>query len=637
MNWPLLVNESLVERVGWTLIHFVWQAFFVYGVLRLVLPRIDQPQHRYLLACASLLVLAALPVFTCLVGQQDAAHLAIDAPLQGQDLRGTVLPTVDGLHFAEPRSSADRAWEFAARTRAVLQPMILPVATAWLAGLFGFLGFQAVLWINLQRKLSEPCPTDESFLRQFDDLLERMRVPRVRWHVSPDFESPATAGWWHPIVILPVCTLTQLSPDLLRALVAHELAHIRRHDYLVNLLQTVLEQLFFFHPAVWWLSRVIRETREECCDDDATSIIDAKTYARALAAMEELRQRAPEDVLPAMASSGGSLVRRIQRLVRRSNSGRVGQQSLPGLIVSFAAIGFAFIMLIHAPQSDDLWWATQRSRTESAALLSAIDMDSMNSDFVQSYIRTLAVAKPTNDELDQLAVALQGGVDCNALVRFADGYAYAFLRHLDVFETPWPLCTELDRTKLIYRFTKRARDLVNLEPDRAMRFARSALVLSILERSLSGLNNYLALVGDKELIQIARLSERQRERIRRVRAYHRAMGEMFDRNEFYVDERIRSTTQGFSPEARELLQAGMIQLATQSINEPGKAQITSRLLSRIAAIDQPLAQQIADVLKAGTVPNDTMFAKWIDEATRPPQFFVNRQTSRRPTTTPAGG
>jgi HEAT repeat protein len=120
-------------------------------------------------------------------------------------------------------------------------------------------------------------------------------------------------GWLRPVILLPASALTGLSPQQLEAILAHELAHIRRHDYLINLLQAVVETLLFYHPAVWWVSRRIRQEREHCCDDLAVAVCgDSLTYARALLEMEQLRAAGPQ---LAMAANGGSLMNRIQRLV----------------------------------------------------------------------------------------------------------------------------------------------------------------------------------------------------------------------------------------------------------------------------------------------------------------------------------
>jgi HEAT repeat protein len=124
---------------------------------------------------------------------------------------------------------------------------------------------------------------------------------------------PMVVGWLRPVILLPTSALAGLTMQQLEAIIAHELAHIRRHDYLINLLQAVIETLLFYHPAVWWVSRKIRQEREHCCDDLAVAVCgDAFTYSRALLEMEQLRAAGPQ---LAMAANGGLLMNRIQRLV----------------------------------------------------------------------------------------------------------------------------------------------------------------------------------------------------------------------------------------------------------------------------------------------------------------------------------
>src|SRR5262249_55483729 len=138
----------------------------------------------------------------------------------------------------------------------------------------------------------------------------RVRMP-VKLVESALVEVPTVIGWLKPMILLPAAALAGLDPRQLEALLAHELAHVRRHDYLVNLLQTAIETLLFYPPAVWWLSRRIREERELCCDDLAITVCgDGMVYARALATMEELRS-APALTL---AADGGSLLARIRRI-----------------------------------------------------------------------------------------------------------------------------------------------------------------------------------------------------------------------------------------------------------------------------------------------------------------------------------
>src|ERR1700677_2488212 len=118
---------------------------------------------------------------------------------------------------------------------------------------------------------------------------------------------------------MPGGALAGLPVDQVEALLAHELAHIWRNDYLVNLLQSVAEAVLFYHPAVWWVSEQIRAERELCCDDLAVAACggDVLTYARALAGVESFRPAHTDTVL---AANGGSLVSRIRRLIGQTPS-----------------------------------------------------------------------------------------------------------------------------------------------------------------------------------------------------------------------------------------------------------------------------------------------------------------------------
>jgi len=144
---------------------------------------------------------------------------------------------------------------------------------------------------------------------------------------------------------MPAASLTGLDWRALEALLAHELAHIRRHDYLVNLLQTTVDTLLFYHPAVWWVSRQIRIERENCCDDFAAQLCGGRVvYARALVDLEQIRAAEPAF---AMSARGGSLVHRIQRLLRPGALERRGPAWLPAL--AGLAVVACLVAALHSP------------------------------------------------------------------------------------------------------------------------------------------------------------------------------------------------------------------------------------------------------------------------------------------------
>jgi GWxTD domain-containing protein len=140
---------------------------------------------------------------------------------------------------------------------------------------------------------------------------------------------PAVIGWLRPVIITPVGMLTALPTGQLEAILLHELAHVKRRDYLANLLQTLVEGFLFYHPAVWWISGVIRAERENCCDDLVIATRGERLeYATALASLAEVRW--PATVVHA---TGGKLMQRIYRVL---NPGRMTRTPLPAVIPAAA-------------------------------------------------------------------------------------------------------------------------------------------------------------------------------------------------------------------------------------------------------------------------------------------------------------
>ena len=175
---------------------------------------------------------------------------------------------------------------------ALLEPWLPAVVIAWGLGvllvsarLLG--GFLVVR--SLTRRGTRPIESNwhETLARLSQRLA--LRTP-VRLLESAHIQVPMVIGWWRPLILLPATVVTGIPSDQLALILGHELAHIKRYDYLVNLVQSVIEAIFFYHPAVWWISTRIREEREHCCDDAAVALCtDRLEYARALSALEHMR------------------------------------------------------------------------------------------------------------------------------------------------------------------------------------------------------------------------------------------------------------------------------------------------------------------------------------------------------------
>ena len=302
--------------LGWSLIHSLWQGAAVALALAVVLAGVGRRASslRYLLSIAALALLVLLPVGTCL---RIAVTTPGPAPLpSGAEIAG------DGPGTRTTGSSAPGAVGAATgRWAEAVAPALPWLVAAWLAGVLTFSLRLAGGWLWVRRLPTAAArPAPPAARDALERLARSMGLRRaVRLVESARVSSPLVVGWLRPVVVVPPAALLGLDPAHLEAVLAHELAHVRRHDYPVNLLQSLAEVLLFYHPAAWWVSRQVRIEREHCCDDaGAAACGDPVVYARALVRLEELRRPAPLLALAAAGPGGGgrgSLLGRVRRLL----------------------------------------------------------------------------------------------------------------------------------------------------------------------------------------------------------------------------------------------------------------------------------------------------------------------------------
>jgi uncharacterized protein (TIGR03435 family) len=228
--------------------------------------------------------------------------------------------------WSSPRSSgngtAPRPAEFRLPVRVNTDTLFSALITFWLLGVSLLLtrlgaGCWRVRRLHIAARLEAP----SRWQLLAEDLGRRLGLRRRFLIVdSARVSTPTVIGWLRPVVLLPIAALSGLTPRQIEAILAHELAHIRRHDFLINLLQTLGETALFYHPAVWWISSRIRTEREHCCDDVAVSVCgDAREYA---AALTELAAWSVAHPALAMAATRGPLLNRVRRLLRLEESNR---------------------------------------------------------------------------------------------------------------------------------------------------------------------------------------------------------------------------------------------------------------------------------------------------------------------------
>ena len=303
---------KLVPALGWVLLYFVWQGVIVGAVsaVLLWLLRHASARWRYAVCALALLLCLCIPV----------VHL---------------LSLLSGTSPAQLPVAAPPAW------RAALQAWMPALVLAWSAGV-GLMSLRLCLglaWVGKLRRQAVAAPA--VWQARLDALTLRMGLrgsQQVPLKLHAGLASPVTVGFWRPVILLPAALLSGMPVALLEALLAHELAHVRRWDYLVNLLQSVAEALLFFHPVVWWLSARMRAEREQVADALAAQALqDPQQLATALHALS-LHTAAPQHSGLLMSARGGALLTRIERLMAPGPDTAGWKLAVPALLLACATL-----------------------------------------------------------------------------------------------------------------------------------------------------------------------------------------------------------------------------------------------------------------------------------------------------------
>lgn len=344
-----MLQQPFGQAIGWALLQFVWQGTLIALLTAVLLAALRRsgPDVRYVVSTIALALMLTMPVVTVVqtlaaapaaLRESDDTQLVATRAIEPDAHAAATASTAGEVPRSFGQAAAPAPSRSLGEGRWPVDEWLPSLVTLWLIGVavLTLRLFSGWMWVQRMkshgtRLASEPLQSAVQRLRR------QLHIGRaVRLFESSSVTVPTVIGWLKPVVLLPTSAVAGLSPDQLEAILAHELAHIRRHDYLVNLLQTVVETLLFYHPAVWWLSRRIRIEREHCCDDLAVSLCgDPVAYAAALAELEGLRSTSGTLVL---AATGGSLVQRVRRLL--------GVPTHAGRAPGWLAAGAALLVLI---------------------------------------------------------------------------------------------------------------------------------------------------------------------------------------------------------------------------------------------------------------------------------------------------
>ncbi|MEL6989109.1 MAG: M56 family metallopeptidase, partial [Bacteroidota bacterium] len=303
-----IFSSELIHAIGWTIIHSLWQASIIAILMSVALNVIknNKTQLRYNIAFFAIfmVLVSALCTFIYLIGKYDP------------------VVSTSGVYIFEGMSNADPS--SLGGIHLILEKYLPMITTVWFAGVLFFLvkmlgGF----WYIQKLKQSGINSVPGHYLSRLKVLKKKLKVSKpVRLLESARIKTPMVIGYLKPVILFPIGTIMHLSPQQVEAILLHELAHVKRNDFLQNIIQTFIEILFYYHPVVWYISASIRAERESCCDEVAIKLSGNNIeYAKALIEIESSGN-------PALAMHFGgtkhNFYNRIQRILNmpqnRSNT-----------------------------------------------------------------------------------------------------------------------------------------------------------------------------------------------------------------------------------------------------------------------------------------------------------------------------
>ncbi len=327
MSFPQnIITDEFAQAMGWTLLNSVWQGFLVFLILFTILGFLSQKNSnlRYLI---TLVFLFGFVVWVSINFVNNLGQYIRDPVVASSDLKG-VTRDLDPALFKTSTITSIRHTLFSAMNSIgefILQNCYL-LTILWILGvvLFGTRFLGGMIYAGYGVMSGRETPSGR-LVRMIHNVKQKMHIgSRIRIFESARIKIPQVFGSVKPVLLVPAELISGIPANQVEAIIAHELAHIKRHDFLVNVVQSLVEVLFFYHPAVWWMSNFIRKERENSCDDMAMQYCEEEiTYVKALSNMQNIHSKKLE-IMIAFSNNKHRLLARIERLLKcdsnRSNS-----------------------------------------------------------------------------------------------------------------------------------------------------------------------------------------------------------------------------------------------------------------------------------------------------------------------------
>ena len=379
MNHFHFLFSPAAEALGHTLLYSLWQAFIVFICLRLILKLIPHAaaRVRYLLGYFAYAGIALWFLIT-LTGELWN--------MQNQ-LSYQVISSNDLLQMQsyQPVDHTINSFSFSFLNH------YLPFITGFY--LLGFIWFATKLFLNYfqthRLKMQDRTALEPEWQQRVLHLARQINIQKkVRTYFSRYIETPMMIGFLKPVILLPIATMNHLSVPEFEAILLHELAHIRRNDYLFNLLQSVIDTILFFNPFTWWITKFIRSEREKCCDEMVLELSDRRHYARALLALEEpLHRRA---LVMTAVSKRSQLFHRIKNIMEMKNN----RINLREKFIAFAIVATAIISVAWLTPKESKTAHPEKQMQVNRITYSLIGSSALNGFSINNFAKTVIDSPP---------------------------------------------------------------------------------------------------------------------------------------------------------------------------------------------------------------------------------------------------
>lgn len=337
--------HPFMHAAGWTLINSLWQAFILAAIATLLLRCIPLrfSNIRYAIACSSL---AVTVLTSCLTFYYLSRNTIADTTASQTFLIKTASVAME--RELSPLSFSDLIRAIGIK----IQPYIPTILFAWCVGAMLCMLRMVTGWWYIGRMKREAIFMSGEWRDRLQQLTQTLKINRVvSLAESVRITTPMVIGFIKPVVLIPVEMISGLTTEQIETIFIHELAHIKRHDYVINIIQSVIEAIFFFNPFVWALSNIIRREREYCCDDAVVKQGSRFAYARALARLEERRLSKAMFAL-SLAENKNQLLNRIKRIMEKSGKNYSGKNRyIPALMVIAGLVCASWLTIQIEPAS----------------------------------------------------------------------------------------------------------------------------------------------------------------------------------------------------------------------------------------------------------------------------------------------